>query len=283
MEKRKRYAVLFMGLVLVLVGSPTACGQPGGQPEEQAGYVSEELRQVEEAEFSELYREMKLYVEHAHTLALALGNCDWTSVAGLGWLSTDAQGYQQPNFLSEVMPSTEAAESLLAECEESYARAVKVWSESPYHEPQTAVQQAKKLSVPQWRELCVELDSALSEADLQTSYLQGVTQELFLEVEAGLKNSGPGAEEQYLGPFKDESAEYTGLLDEVMYNLEQAKRAASELASWPFASLEGVPGSALSTEPSPAAEDSPPERLSLQAWSPPTLPGSFRYFRRGRF
>jgi len=180
------------------------------------------------------------------------------------------------------MPAAEAAAPLLAECERSYARAVKVWSERPYKEAQSALEQARKLSVSQWQELCDQLDSALEEAEDQASHLNNVTEELFLDVEAGIKNSGKGAEQQYLENFQNESAEYTDVLDEIRYNLEQARQTASELASWSFTSLPAAAGSAPPTEPPPASETQPSEEPSLEAWSAPDLPRGFQSFRAAR-
>jgi len=264
MTKHKRFPTPLIGLVLLLASPIVACGQPEGQPEQESPYTAEELRQIEERELFQPYQEMKGYIAHAHTVTLGLQNFGWHQFADVGWSELNEYGVKRwtlvsqvlppaeavkPLFLSEepcelysevvseVLPFAEALKQLLAQCDECNALATKVWSASPYKEPQTIVQEMEKLKIPEWQGLCDELQSALVEAERQALNLETGTEKLFTEIEDVFSNERPSVKARYLQKFQSRSAKYTDLLDEATWNLEQARHAASELRNWQFSSL----------------------------------------------
>lgn len=264
MERCKSYSILLVGLVLILASSVAACVQPESQPEQESPYTAEELRQIEEQEFFELYSEIKGYIEHAHTLALGLQNFSWHQFANVGWSELNKYGIkrwtlvsqvlppaeavklsfldEQPcelysEVVSELLPSAQAIKQLLAQCDKCNALATKAWSKRPYKETQTVVQETEKLKIPEWRELCGELNSASAEAEHQAQNLRTSTEKLFIEIEDVFSNERPLVKARYLKSFQGKSAEYSEFLEEVIYNLQQAEQAASELRSWQFSSL----------------------------------------------
>ena len=264
MKRYKPYSILLVGLVLILASSVVVCDQPEGQPEQEPLYTAKELRQIEEQEFFELYSEIKGYIGHAHTLTLGLQNFSWHQFANVGWSELNKYGIKRwtlisqvlppaetvklslldeepcelySEVISEVLPSAEAIKQLLAQCDECNALATKAWSKRPYKEPQTVVQEMEKLEIPEWRELCGELNSASAEAQHQAQNLKTGTEKLFTEIEDVFSRERPLVKARYLKSFQGKSAEYSELLEEVIYNLQQAEQAASELRSWQFGSL----------------------------------------------
>jgi len=163
---------------------------------------------------------------------------------------------------------------LVVACDECYALGIKVWSQSPYKEPQTVVQEIEKPTITEWRALCGQLESALRDVQSQTLFLNTAAGDFCSEIEGVFNNSAAGMREVHLPVFRKRSSEYADLLDEMVYELKQAERAACEVTRWPFDSLESVAGSVLPTGPPPAESrqlTQPPE-----GWTPPEwLPRQF--------
>lgn len=262
MKKCRWYSALLLGLVLLLAGLVMACGQPEAQPEEESPYTAEELRQIEEQEFFELYQEMKSYIGHAHTSASKLKGFSWHQFGSVGSYRVDKYGVQKWTLFSEILPSADVASPLLAQCDECRALATKVWLERPYEEAQRAVQEMEKLTIPEWRTLCGELELELGEAEHQASNIKAATEELFTAMEDGLSKDRPLIKERYLENFQRKSADYTDLLNEVMYNLKEAEQIASELRSWEFRSLGPAEEAAQPLSAEEAAQPPPTEEAA---------------------
>jgi hypothetical protein len=245
MKKHKWRVILLLVLAIILAGSIIACGQP----DQQAMQANAELRQTEEQNFFELYDKTKGYMEHAHTHVLKLQNFTWDKVADLAWQHTDQYGITRYELFPCFLPSAETVKPVLACYDEYYRLAVRCWEENPYKEPQTPVQETKRLTILQWRELGNQLESQLAEAEAQVQELKLTTDKQLADAERILTSQG-WLKDQYLKPFQSQSAEYTALLSEAISNLGQAKQAASELKNWQFTSLAPQEGAVqtLSTQ-----------------------------------
>lgn len=231
MKKCKRYLIVLTAVALLLSSSMVACGQP----EEESPYAPEELRQIEEQEFFELYQEMKSCIEHAHTLALGLQNFSWHQV-NVAYYEIDKYGVKKWKTLKEIIESADIVNPLVSDCNKCYALAIKVWAESPYKEPQTAAQKMEKLAIGEWWGLCDQLESALVRAMLQASHTRNAP--IFTSIRNGIETSKETqVREIELEHFDTRLAEYRAIVDDVIDNLEQAKQAASELSSWQFSTL----------------------------------------------
>jgi len=210
---------------------------PASTTERQSPYTAEELRQIEEHEFLETYSEMRDYIQHVHTLALELQGFSWHQFADVGWYEVDKYGVQKWTLLQEVLPSAGTVQPLATDCDQCLALATEVWSENPYKEPQTPVQEMERLTIPEWRQLCGELQTSLAGIKVGVENFKADTESLFSQVEAVLSTERAGIKEKYLENFQIKSAEYTDLLDEVIDNLQQAEQLASRLRDWQFGSL----------------------------------------------
>ena len=266
MKACKWYLILLPVIALVLSSLMPACGQP----EQQSTQADENLRQIEEQSFSELYNTMKRHIEHTHTLALGLQNFEWVKLANVGWEYKDQYGISRFKRLPEFLPSAEAIKPALTYYDEYCALAVKVWQENPYKEHQTAVEETKRLTIPQWREMCAQLELQLGKAEIQAQDLKSMTDKQFSDVERIL-TSETWLEHDYLEGFQNDSAQYANSLNEAISNLGQAKQAASELKNWQFKSLAPQEG-AIQTLPvkeeeaqtPPTTEGVAPEAKKLQ-------------------
>ena len=210
-------------------GSAAGCGQPQGQSEQEPSEAAEELRTIEEPEFSEIYRDMKGYVERAYTVALGLQDFDWYPFDGLTWESPDEYGTESSALMSEVLPSTEAIDPLLMQCDKCNALAVEIWLERPLLEQGTTAQEAPKLTTGQWRVLCSQLRLELAAAEPQVAQLKSDADMQLADIELSLSMSNTSIQDTYLDRFRGTCAEYVDRFDEVTQNLEQAERLAVKL------------------------------------------------------
>ncbi|MBL7210108.1 MAG: hypothetical protein ISS52_08420 [Dehalococcoidia bacterium] len=210
--------------------SPAAgCGQPQGQSEQEPSKAAEELRTIEELEFSETYYAMQGYVERAYTVALGLENFDWHPFDGFTWESPAEYGTESSALMSEVLPSAEAIEPLLMQCDKCNALAVEIWLERPLLEPKTTTQDTTKLTTGQWRALCRQLGSELAAAEREVAELKSDTERQFADIEHSLSVSTTSIQGTYLDRFRGTYAQYVGLFDQVTSSLEQAERLAVKL------------------------------------------------------
>lgn len=231
MKKCKRYLIVLTAVALLLSSSMVACGQP----EEESPYIPEELRQIEEHEFFELCQEMKSYIGQAHTLALGLKGFSWHQV-DVVYYEIDEYGVWKVKTLNEIIESADMVNPLVSDCNKCRALAIKAWSESPYKEPQTAVQEKEKLTIGEWWGLCGQLESALARAMLQAGHTRNAS--IFVSLRIGIATSKEAkVREIELEQFDTRLVEYHAAVDDVIDNLEQAKQAASELSNWQFSTL----------------------------------------------
>ena len=175
---------------------------------------------------------MKYHIEEAATLTRGIQNFNWQQLGKIRWESKNRYDVVTSTVMSEVLPSTEAIKPLLAQCHKANALAVVMWLRNPYEETLTPVPELTKLTAPQWRTLCRQLESELGEARLELKKLKVDVTKQFAAIEHSLSISTPSVKTRYLGKFQSKSAVYIGSLDETMDNLEQARRIASVLRNW---------------------------------------------------
>jgi len=210
-------------------GSAAGCGQPQGQSEQEPSKAAEELRTIEELEFSETYYAMQGYAERAYTVAVGLQDFDWHPFDGFTWESPAEYGTQSSALMSEVLPSAEAIEPLLMQCDKCNALALEIWLERPLLEQGTTAQETPKLTSGQWRALCSQLGSELAAAERQVAQLKSDADMQLADIELSLSMSTTSIPDTYLDSFRGTCAEYADRFDEVTHNLEQAARLAVKL------------------------------------------------------
>ncbi len=207
--------------------------------------------QSEEPEFLAFHGEMVGHVESVQSLASELQDFTWrgfddigsqappAGCCSLGTCIVDkekadmwAVGAWTP--LSEMLPSTERATLLLLYCDKCLDMAEKVISESPFGEPHIVAQKTEKPAVSEWQELCSQLESTLMGAEYFALNYRNTAKLQLDEIEEAIANSSADLEDKYLGKFRSLSAEYIGLLDEIMHNLQRAEQVRSQLDNWQF-------------------------------------------------
>lgn len=233
----RQYTVLFITLALLSGSLIVACSQ--AEP------------QSDEPEFLALHGEMVGHIESVQALASELEDFTWHGFDDIGVQAPPAglcslgiciveKGkadlYDGAGWvpLSEMLPSAERAKLLQVYCDKCLDTADRLRSERPSGERGVGALETEKPEVSEWQELCRQLESTLRGAEyLATSYRNTAEYQL-AELEEAMGNSSTSVEEEYLEKFQSTSAEYIGLLDEVMYNLQQAEQASSQLARWQF-------------------------------------------------
>lgn len=223
-------------LARVQTVSAVGSSQPEEQPKEGSLNAVKESRPVEDHEFYELYYEMKGYMKQAYTVAARLQDFSWHPFDGLVWESPDKYGNEQPVLLAQVLPSADDVKPLSTQCDKCNALAVKVWLERPTTEPEATAKETTKLSLGQWRALCCQLLSELSEAKHQATKVKSDTSRQFTDIEHNLSMSTSSIQETYLDRFQGRRAQYAGLFDDVTRSLEQAERLTLKLRCWHFSS-----------------------------------------------
>jgi len=231
------YAFLLATLALLSGSLIVACSQ--AEP------------QSEEPEFLAVRGEMVGHIENVQALASELQDFTWRGFDDIGFQAPpagccglgiciveegegDMYGAGVWTPLTEMLPSAERAALLLLYCDKCLDMAERVMSKGPFGEPHAVVQKTEKPAVSEWQELCSQLESMLRGAEyLATNYRNTAKYQLD-EIEEGVANSSANVEEEYLEEFQSISAEYIGLLDEVIHNLQQAEQARSQLANWQF-------------------------------------------------
>ena len=214
--------------------------------------------QSEEPEFLAFHGEMVGHIENVQSLASELQDFTWRGFDDIGSQAPPAGccslgicivekekgdmwavGAWTP--VSEMLPSTERATLLLLYCDNCLDMAEKVRSESPFGEPHTVVQKTEKPGASGYQELYRQVESTLRGAEYFALNYRNTAKLQLDEIEEAIANSSADLENEYLEEFRSLSAEYIGLLDEIIHNLQQAEQVRSQLANWQF-SPSGVGG-----------------------------------------
>jgi hypothetical protein len=86
-------------------------------------------------------------------------------------------------------------------------------------------------TMPQWLELCSQLQSTLNGAEhLAVSY-KNTNEYVLTNIGNSIDNSDPAIKQKYLEKFENKSTKYLSLLEDLTHNLEQAKQALSQLTN----------------------------------------------------
>lgn len=233
-------------LAPVAASSDVASSGPESQTEQELPSTTEESRLAEDYGMSDTYYSMRRHLTQAHTAALALQDFRWHPFDSLTWESTNEDGVESSVLMSQVLPSADSVNPLLTQYDRCNALAVKGWLERPFTQAETTAQDATKPATHQWRALCFRLRSELYEAERKTAEVQLDAIEQLADIEHSLSTSPSSITETYPERFQTKRAEYIGLFNVVIGNLEQAERLAVKLGCWQFDLLGSAQHRALS-------------------------------------
>jgi hypothetical protein len=195
---------------------------------------------------------MNKHIEQAQVIASDLENFNWNDFSDIGILcppkgicpvgnlpivekkSVVAELMDRWVPLIERLPSPQTAKSYSIQCNNCLKLAKEVCSQSPYNESQAAGQDPEKL-ITQWRQLCVQLQSASQGAAYLAYRDKTIAADYtFPQLFAYLTTSDEKIKQKYLDKFMAKSDKYIQLHDELTNNMQQAEQVAIELADWPF-------------------------------------------------
>ena len=225
----KWYATIAAALVLLPV---MACSQP-------------------EQELLDPCDKMKNYIEQAQAMASELEDFNWSEFSDIGILcpptgicpvgslpivekkSVTGETLERWVPLVERLPFPQTAKTYSVQCASCLKLANEVCSNSPYNESQARMPEAEELTLTQWQELCSQLQSALKGAEYLAFRDKTIAAEYtFPQLFAYFTDSDEGVKQRYLYKFIAEYDRYIQLQDELINNIQQAKKLASELANW---------------------------------------------------
>jgi hypothetical protein len=232
MKMRLKWCAI-MAVVLVIL-AVMACGQRGGQPEQQFADPCDKLRHC---------------IEQAQVIASELEDFNWDEFSQIGILcpprgicpvgdlpiveKSSASGELMERWvpLVERLPSPQTAGTYSIQCAACLKLAKEVCSNSPHNGPQENMPEAEKLTLAQWQELCSRLQSALQGAEYSASKDKTIFSDYtFPQLWSYLDSSDEVIKQKYLDKFMTKSDEYIQLHAELINNMQQAKQVAIELA-----------------------------------------------------
>jgi len=228
--KLKWFSVIFLTFILLSV---MACSQQKGQSDPKS------LNPCDE---------MKYYLEQAQAIASDLEDFNWNEfskvgvlcppegICPVGSLPIVEKGSVPKEFLErwvplvEQLPSPQTAKTYSIQCASCLKLAIEVCSRSPYDEAQTLMTETEKLTVTQWQELCIQLQSALTGTAYLVSRNKTVAAEYtFPKMLTYFNASDEKIKQKYLADFMTKSDKYIQLHDELIHNIQQAEQVAIEL------------------------------------------------------
>ena len=110
----------------------------------------------------------------------------------------------------------------------------KMRSEAELVEPQTVAVVTEDPAVSGWQDVCRQLESTLRGAEYAALNYKNTAKYQLDEMQAAIANSSTSVQEKSLEKFQNTSAEYIGLLDEIIESLQQAEQVRYRLAGWQF-------------------------------------------------
>ncbi|MBM4446362.1 MAG: hypothetical protein FJ023_03290 [Chloroflexi bacterium] len=226
--KRNRYvlhAALVAGVVLLLAGLALL-------------WVPRSLNRIEERKPVDPYDAMKGYIEETRGIALELKDFTWdefsviglevppSDVCKLGEYVTTKGSFDESSGckwipLPEMLPRPESAGTLVLYCDMSLEMAEKVRATRP----------SDNSTMPQWLDLCNQLQSTLNGAEHLAMSYKNTNEYVLTNIGDSIGNSDPAIKQKYLDKFKNKSAEYLSLLEDLANNLEQAEQALLQLTN----------------------------------------------------
>ena len=229
----KWYPILAVALVLLSV---MACNQRELQPEQG------DLGQCDK---------VKKHIEQAQAIASDLENFNWSEFSKIGMVyppqgicsigtlpiveNSSVTGEALKNWVSltEQLPSPQTAKIYSIQCNNCLKLATELCLRSPYNESQTRLPEAEKLTVSQWQELCSQMQSASQGVEYLVSKNKTIAADYtFPKLLTYFTASDEQIKQNYLDRFMAESDKFIQLHDELIYNMQQAKQVAIELANW---------------------------------------------------
>jgi hypothetical protein len=243
--KRTRYilyAALLTGVALLLAGAAFLLWSPGT-------HISKEASQVKGRQLPELSNEVSDHIQKARAAAVELSKLTWDEFADAGLLPPPggmcALGNrvgEREQFgersdckwtpLPEMLPRPESAGTLSVYCDMSLEMVEKL----------SAARPSDNSTLPQWLELCRQLQSDLRGGEHLALSYKDTNSFALAKMEEGINKSDAAIIKKYLDKFQSKSAKYLGLLDEFITNFQQAEQATSQLANWQFEGTATIPG-----------------------------------------
>ena len=233
-NKYALYAVLAAGAVLLLAGLAIV-------------WLPRSLNQIEEHKPVDPYNALTDHIKKAHDTALELKDFTWdefaaagleappSGVCKLGDRVTTEELFDKSSgckwlSLSEMLPRPESAGPLVFYCDTCLKMAERVRLEKPSDDS----------TMPQWLELCSQLQSTLNGAEHLAVNYKNTNEYVLANIGNSIDNSDPAIKQKYLERFENKSAKYLSLLEDLANNLQQAEEALLELTNGKLA-FETVP------------------------------------------
>jgi len=205
--------------------------------EEESTYIDEELREIEEQEFSLIFQELKGNINEANALAIKLPNYPWPGWMGDVGLITEPSGREFTNVKEILLDELKVySEAVLEQCQRCKTCSSQVWSSNPYKESQVVVGEIEMVVIEQWYETLhgFENDLYTTIDPIEKLQIQSSTLFHFLE---GKLSEAEWAGENYLLKFSTSTQKYSDLLLQIRHNINKSKEIVSQLTSWEFKSL----------------------------------------------
>jgi hypothetical protein len=192
---------------------------------------------------------MKVYIGKASTAVVELESFSWGELGDIGIesppaglcvlgacvIKKEAEVSDTGNKwtpLVDMMPRAESAKPLKIYCDKCLEMSVKIRTQRPASDNVTPAAAAENPEVAQWQDQCHQLEATLQGAETLARNYANTAEETFKELNESFDKSDDKVKSQYQHKLQAKSKEYTGLLDEIIRNLQYARSNLAEMAGW---------------------------------------------------
>jgi hypothetical protein len=192
---------------------------------------------------------MKVYIGKASTAVVELESFSWGELGDIGIesppaglcvlgacvIKKEAEVSDTGNKwtpLVDMMPRAESAKPLKIYCDKCLEMSVKIRTQRPASDNVTPAAAAENPEVAQWQDQCHQLEATLQGAETLARNYANTAEETFKELNESFDKSDDKVKSQYQHKLQVKSKEYTGLLDEIIRNLQYARSNLAEMAGW---------------------------------------------------
>lgn len=193
--------------------------------------------------------EMKVYIGKARTAVVELESFSWGELNDIGIESPPAglcvlgacvitkekAASGSANMwtpLVDMLPRAESAKPLKIYCDQCLEMSVKVRTQRPNSDNVTPAAAAENPEIARWQDQCHQLESTLMGAETLARNYVNTAESNFKKLDESFEKSDDKVRSQYQPKLQKKCDEYTGLLDEVIRNLQYARSNLAEIAGW---------------------------------------------------
>jgi hypothetical protein len=241
MKNRKQILINAFIVIIIACMSLCSCADSATEQEQDQTLKNDELRQIEEDEFTELFMELKNTINEVDLKLGKLCNYSWNSKLGmLEYGKEDQHGVIRSKNVIEIIDLELASDcDTLSDKLSSTRNSISdVWNGRPYHEPQSVIEKMDIQTINEWKTQCRSMGSKLEELQQTIVDFQEHANSVFADLLYAIKyRARSGSLLEYAEMLMNDVENYSELINETMNDLDEACEIANQLQEWEFSTL----------------------------------------------